>query len=131
MTRLAMFDMDRTLLEVETASLYVRYQRQIGEATLVDLLRTLGWVAQYTFGTGGRTDTRTRTPHRNNWDFVATKELQFPGTVRGQLRFEVLNITNTVKVRGPETRLGNAAFGNIGNQSGFMRLTQLMFRLSF
>ena len=25
-----MFDMDRTLLEVETASLYVRYQRQIG-----------------------------------------------------------------------------------------------------
>ncbi|MBK6513155.1 MAG: HAD family hydrolase [Polyangiaceae bacterium] len=51
MTRLALFDMDRTLLEVETASLYVRYQRQIGEATLVDLLRTLGWVAQYTFGT--------------------------------------------------------------------------------
>jgi trimeric autotransporter adhesin len=87
--------------------------------------------APYTFGTGGRTDTRTRTPHRNNWDFVATKELQFPGTVRGQLRFEVLNITNTVKVRGPETRLGNAAFGNIGTQSGFMRLTQLMFRLSF
>lgn len=46
-----MFDMDRTLLEVETASLYVRYQRQIGEATTLDLLRTLGWVAQYTFGT--------------------------------------------------------------------------------
>jgi hypothetical protein len=62
---------------------------------------------------------------------VATKELQFPGTVRGQLRFEVLNITNTVKTRGPETRLGNAAFGNINTQSGFMRLTQLMFRLSF
>ena len=40
--RLAMFDMDRTLLEKETASLYVRYQREIGEATIVDLLRTLG-----------------------------------------------------------------------------------------
>jgi hypothetical protein len=96
-------------------------------------LNAAGWAAPapYTFGTGGRTDTRTRTPHRNNWDFVATKELQFPGTVRGQLRFEVLNITNTVKTRGPETRLGNAAFGNINTQSGFMRLTQLMFRLSF
>jgi HAD superfamily hydrolase (TIGR01490 family) len=49
--RLAMFDMDRTLLEKETASLYVRYQREIGEATTVDLLRTLGWVARYTIGT--------------------------------------------------------------------------------
>jgi len=87
--------------------------------------------AQYSFGTGGRTDTRTRTPHRNNWDFVATKDVLFPGTVRGQIRFEVLNITNTVKVRGPETRLGNSAFGNIGTQSGFMRMVQMMFRLSF
>lgn len=50
MSRLAMFDMDRTLLEKETASMYVRYQRQIGEATLLDLMRTLSWVAQYTLG---------------------------------------------------------------------------------
>jgi HAD superfamily hydrolase (TIGR01490 family) len=49
--RLALFDMDRTLLEKETASLYVRYQREIGEATTRDLLRTLRWVAQYTIGT--------------------------------------------------------------------------------
>lgn len=49
--RLALFDMDRTLLSRETASMYVRYQRQIGEATTADLLRTLGWVAQYTIGT--------------------------------------------------------------------------------
>ncbi|NUP07343.1 MAG: HAD family hydrolase [Polyangiaceae bacterium] len=51
MPHLAMFDMDRTLLEKETASLYVRYQREIGEASTMDLLRTLGWVAQYTIGT--------------------------------------------------------------------------------
>ena len=43
-----MFDMDRTLLEKESASLYVRYQREIGEATTYDLLRTLAWVAQQT-----------------------------------------------------------------------------------
>ncbi len=85
----------------------------------------------YSFGTLGRTDTRTRTPHRNNWDFVAAKEIKFPGNVRGQIRAEVLNITNTVKVRGPENRVGNGLFGNIGDQSGFMRLTQMMFRLSF
>lgn len=48
--RLALFDMDRTLLSKETATLYVRYQREIGEATTGDLLRTLGWVTQYTFG---------------------------------------------------------------------------------
>ena len=50
MIRAALFDMDRTLLSRESASLYVRYQRRIGEATTRDLLRTLGWVAQYTLG---------------------------------------------------------------------------------
>ncbi len=87
--------------------------------------------APYSFGTLGRTDTRTRTPHRNNWDFVAAKEVLFPGSVRGQLRFEVLNVTNTVKVRGPINRVGNSQFGLIDTQSGFMRLVQMMFRLSF
>jgi HAD superfamily hydrolase (TIGR01490 family) len=42
--------MDRTLLRVETASLYVRYQREIGEASVSDLLRTMMWVGQYTLG---------------------------------------------------------------------------------
>jgi HAD superfamily hydrolase (TIGR01490 family) len=50
MTRAALFDMDRTLLRTETASLYVRYQRDIGEATTRDLARTLFWVGQYTLG---------------------------------------------------------------------------------
>jgi HAD superfamily hydrolase (TIGR01490 family) len=46
----ALFDMDRTLVRKETASLYVRYQRELGEATLADLAKTLVWVAQYTMG---------------------------------------------------------------------------------
>ena len=79
----------------------------------------------------GRVDENTRTPHRNNWDFVATKDVRFGGSVRGQFRLEVLNITDTVKVRGPIETLGSADFGQIRVQSGFMRLTQLMFRLSF
>ena len=51
-----------------------------------------------------------RTPHRNNWDFVATKDIRFGGSVRGQIRLEVLNITDTVKVRGPIETLGS---GNV------------------
>ncbi len=42
--------MDRTLLRKETASLYVRFQLESGEASWVDLLRTMVWVGQYTLG---------------------------------------------------------------------------------
>jgi HAD superfamily hydrolase (TIGR01490 family) len=48
--RAALFDMDRTLVRKETATLYVRYQHAIGEATRRDLLRALYWVTQYTMG---------------------------------------------------------------------------------
>ena len=58
-------------------------------------------------GTLGRVDENTRTPHRNNWDFVATKDVRFGGSVRGQFRLEVLNITDTVKTRGPIETLGS------------------------
>jgi HAD superfamily hydrolase (TIGR01490 family) len=50
MPRAALFDLDRTLVRRETASLYVRYQRDIGEAKLLDLARVMIWVTQYTFG---------------------------------------------------------------------------------
>lgn len=48
--RAALFDMDRTLVRKETASLYVRYQRSIGEARRRDMLRVVYWVTQYTMG---------------------------------------------------------------------------------
>lgn len=48
--RAALFDMDRTLVRKETATLYVRYQREIGEASRRDMLRVLYWVGQYTLG---------------------------------------------------------------------------------
>jgi HAD superfamily hydrolase (TIGR01490 family) len=50
MARAALFDLDRTLVRKETASLYVRYQREIGEATWRDAVRVSYWVAQYTLG---------------------------------------------------------------------------------
>ena len=85
----------------------------------------------FTISTMPRTLSDVRTPTRNNWDFVVAKDVRFPGNVRGELKFEVLNITDTVKTTGPEMQQGNSRFGFIGTQSGFMRMVQLMFRLSF
>lgn len=48
--RAALFDMDRTLLRVETASLYFKHQRRIGEATRLDSLKLGYWLLQYKFG---------------------------------------------------------------------------------
>jgi HAD superfamily hydrolase (TIGR01490 family) len=50
MPRAALFDLDRTLVRKETASLYVRYQREIGEAGWRDSARVAWWVLQYTLG---------------------------------------------------------------------------------
>ena len=85
----------------------------------------------YALGTAPRTLSDVRTPHRNNWDFVASKDVRLGGSARAQIRVEVLNLTNTVKTVGPTTTVGSAAFGRISAQRGFMRLTQVMFRLSF
>ena len=85
----------------------------------------------FTLGTGPRTDGNVRAPHRNNWDFAAAKSLRLGGRIWAELRVEVLNVTNTVKVIGPIHLAGNAGFGQIRTQSGFMRMTQLMFRTRF
>jgi hypothetical protein len=87
----------------------------------------------YTLGTIPRTSSDVRTPMRNNWDFVVAKDFRFTGNVRGELKFEVLNLTDTVKVahEGANAIVGNARFGRFDVQSGFMRMVQMMFRLSF
>ncbi|MEW6321100.1 MAG: TonB-dependent receptor [Acidobacteriota bacterium] len=86
---------------------------------------------QFALGTAPRTLEDARTPHRNNWDFVAAKDVRFGGSQRLQIRVEIINITNTVKTNTPNTSFGSAAFGRITSQRGFMRMTQLMFRYSF
>ncbi len=85
----------------------------------------------FNLGTVPRTLDDVRTPHRNNWDFVAVKSMRLGTRARAQLRWEVLNITNTVKTHGPFTAVGAANFGRVDFQRGFMRMTQLMFRLSY
>jgi HAD superfamily hydrolase (TIGR01490 family) len=48
--RAALFDLDRTLVRKETATLYVKWQRQVGQASARDLARVTFWVAKYTLG---------------------------------------------------------------------------------
>jgi hypothetical protein len=82
-------------------------------------------------GTAPRNLDDVRTPHRNQWDFSASKDVRFGDGLRGQIRVEVLNATNTPRVRGPITTVGSSTFGQIRVQTGFSRLTQIMFRLTF
>jgi HAD superfamily hydrolase (TIGR01490 family) len=42
--------MDRTLIRRDTATLYTRYRRDIGEASWRDSLQVAWWLLQYTFG---------------------------------------------------------------------------------
>lgn len=48
--RAALFDMDRTLVRVETATLYLKHERRTGEATWQDVVRLAYWVMLYNFG---------------------------------------------------------------------------------
>ena len=46
----ALFDLDRTLLRVDSARLYTRFRRDRGEASLLEALRVALWATQYTLG---------------------------------------------------------------------------------
>lgn len=85
----------------------------------------------FTLGTAPRIDGRVRGPHRNNVDLAVSRQVPLGPRVRGELRLEVLNLTNTVKVIGPIHSVGSAGFGQIRAQSGFMRIGQLTFRATF
>jgi len=87
--------------------------------------------AAFTLGTAPRTSSHVRAPHRNNLDLAVAKNVPLGGGVSGQLRLEFINLTNTVKVIGPIHQVGSAGFGQIRQQSGFMRIVQMMFRATF
>src|SRR5690606_3393722 len=50
MTRIALFDMDKTLVRKDTAGLYIRYEYDIGRASLWRVARVFGWRVRYTLG---------------------------------------------------------------------------------
>jgi hypothetical protein len=84
------------------------------------------------YGTAARTDGASRYQFRNNIDLVVAKDTRF-GAHTAQIRFELLNLTNTPKFNGSSA--GNSvdldSFGRITSQRGFMRIWQLTFRYMF
>ena len=48
--RAALFDLDRTLVRVNTGSLYLRWQRERGLVRRRQLVRGMWWMARYAFG---------------------------------------------------------------------------------
>ncbi len=85
------------------------------------------------FGNAPRTIDGARYQFRKNVDLMVSKDTRLAGNYTAQIRVEVLNLTNTVKVDGSSA--GNAidtsAFGRITSQRGFMRIWQFSFRLMF
>ena len=85
-----------------------------------------------TYGKAPRTSGDARYQFRKNIDLVIAKDTKIAGNQTGQVRFEILNLTNTAKFRGIDSNaVDNAAFGRITQQAGFMRIWQLSFRYSF
>jgi hypothetical protein len=85
------------------------------------------------FGNAPRTIDSARNQFRKNIDLVFSKETRFAGAQAGEIRFEILNLTNTAKFGNESTNnaINTASFGRIGTQAGFMRIWQLAFRYKF
>ena len=88
-------------------------------------------VGQY--GNAPRTNGDARWQFRKNVDFVLTKDTRFAGNQVGEIRFEILNVTNTPKFGNfPSINAANlSSFGRVDIQAGFMRIWQLSFRYRF
>ena len=85
-----------------------------------------------TFGNAPRMITDVRTPRLIDTDLSLSKSIGLGGGKSAQIKLEVINLFNRVQLNGfSSTTQGNSAFGVINSQSGFMRMTQIMFRYSW
>ena len=85
------------------------------------------------YGTAPRTDGDARYQFRKNVDLVLAKQTRLVGSQSGEIRFEILNLTNTPKFGNESTNnaINTPTFGRISTQAGFMRIWQLSFRYKF
>jgi hypothetical protein len=84
-----------------------------------------------TYGNAPRLETDVRTPRIFNTDLSVSKNISMGGSKMAQVKLEVVNLFNRVQTNSVNVTTGSSAFGQITSQSGFMRLTQVMFRMSF
>ncbi len=83
------------------------------------------------YGTAPRTLGDARLQFRKNLDVVIAKDTRLGGGQTAQIRFELLNLTNTGKFGGATNTTDVAAFGRVATQRGFMRIWQIMLRYGF
>jgi trimeric autotransporter adhesin len=97
---------------------------------------------QFTFGDEPRTNTRVRTPFKQNWDIAFQKNQRLSERFTLQLRAEIINAFNNPNFLGPNTRWrplnpgeeqsdSTYTFGKITQVGGFPRLLQWMVRVQF
>tara|TARA_B100001971_G_scaffold213343_1_gene246382 strand:+ start:6137 stop:9850 length:3714 start_codon:yes stop_codon:yes gene_type:complete len=83
-------------------------------------------------GSAPRTITEDRYQFRKNIDMVIAKDTEIGAGAVAQVRFELLNVTNTPKFGGISSNAYNSSsFGRVTQQVGFMRIWQLSFRLTY
>ena len=83
------------------------------------------------YGTLSRTDARGRYQFRKNIDAVLTKRISFGDRVDGQVRIEVINLTNTPKFGPAQVDVDRSSYGRIQTQRGFSRIWQLSVRVTY
>jgi len=85
------------------------------------------------FGNAPRTNPDARFQFRKNVDLVLAKATTFGGNQIGEIRFEILNLTNTAKFGNfsNNSAINSSAFGRVDILAGFMRIWQLSFRYRF
>ena len=85
------------------------------------------------YGNAPRMNPDARFQFRKNIDLVVAKTTSFAHGQSGEIRFEILNLTNTAKYGNLPTNnaIDSSTFGRVDVQAGFMRIWQLSFRYRF
>jgi hypothetical protein len=86
------------------------------------------------YGSSPRTLGDARWQFRKTIDLVVAKNILVTGSQSGEVRFEILNLTNTAKFAAGATNtdaIDLTSFSRIAAQASFMRIWQLTFRYKF
>jgi hypothetical protein len=67
----------------------------------------------------------------NNVNISATKEFTVRESLRAQFRASAYNALNHPVFGGPNTTVGNAAYGRISSQANLSRQVELGLRINF
>lgn len=96
----AFFDMDRTLVRVNTGTLYMRWRWERGEASARDVFRFMRWIARYSIGVLDPEDITRRAVST----LAGVDEARFREEMRGWYRERVREHIAPDAVREVETR---------------------------